>query len=221
MPETYLRQSPLAHLHLDARAVVDPGDADLVLSERRFTGKVNLRGKAEDEGFRAAVQSALGFEVPVEANAVTGARNLDALWLGPDEWLIATPPGEEGRVAAKLERALQGRHAAVTDVSEARTVIRVSGPRARDVLMKGCSLDLHLRVFGPGRCAQSAVAKAQVILHQTDELPTFDLYVDRSFAEYLWLWLEDAAAEYKPVIMVDAAPKPPPRRKTPARPRAR
>ena len=26
--------------------------------------------------------------------------------------------------------------------------------------------------------------------------PTYDIYVLRSFAEYLWLWLEDAAQEY-------------------------
>lgn len=217
MPEAYLRQSPLAHLHLDARRVADPGAAEVVLFERRFTGKVNLRGNVEDQGFRAAVNGALGFEPPADANTVTGAGGFEALWLGPDEWLILTPPGEEERVAGRLRQALQGRHAAVCDVSEVRTIIRVSGPKARDVVAKGCSLDLHPRVFGPGRCAQSAVAKAQVILHQTDATPSFDLYVDRSLAEYLWLWLEDAAAAYKPVIS-EAAPKARRRRKPSAKP---
>ena len=32
--------------------------------------------------------------------------------------------------------------------------------------------------------------------YQTDEVPSYELYVQRSFAEYLWLWLEDAALEY-------------------------
>jgi sarcosine oxidase subunit gamma len=63
-------------------------------------------------------------------------------------------------------------------------------------MMKGCSLDLHPREFGPGRCAQSTLAKAQIILHQLDDGPTYDLYVARSFAEYLWAWLEDASLEY-------------------------
>jgi sarcosine oxidase subunit gamma len=26
--------------------------------------------------------------------------------------------------------------------------------------------------------------------------PSFDLYVGRSFADYLWIWLEDAGREY-------------------------
>ena len=55
------------------------------------------------------------------------------------------------------------------------------------------SLDLHPRAFAPGRCARASLAKTVVLIHQTDDQPTFDLYVDRSYAEYLWQWLEDAA----------------------------
>jgi sarcosine oxidase subunit gamma len=84
----------------------------------------------------------------------------------------------------------------VVDVSDSRAVITLSGPRALDVLAKGCPLDLHPRVFSPGRCAQSLLAKAHVLLHRVDDAPTFEIYVHRSFADYLWTWLEDAAAEY-------------------------
>ncbi|MGH6717802.1 MAG: sarcosine oxidase subunit gamma family protein, partial [Alphaproteobacteria bacterium] len=35
-------------------------------------------------------------------------------------------------------------------------------------------------------------AKANVILHQLDDAPTFDVYVERSFADYLWHWIADA-----------------------------
>jgi sarcosine oxidase subunit gamma len=35
-----------------------------------------------------------------------------------------------------------------------------------------------------------------VLIHQVDDAPAYDVYVLRSFAEYLWLWLEDAAKEY-------------------------
>ena len=76
------------------------------------------------------------------------------------------------------------------------TGINADRTRARDLLAKGCSLDLHPRVFGRGGCAQSHLAKAQVVLHQVSDEPAFDLYVLRSFADYLWAWLEDAAGEY-------------------------
>ncbi len=195
MAETYLRQGVLDHLHLDARAVEQPGEARVVLCERRLVGKLNLRGRPT-ESFLAAAGQALGFEPPVAPNTTAGTAGRIALWLGPDEWLIVTPPGGEDETAEALRAALEGRHAAVTDVSDGRAVIGLSGACAREVLTKGCPLDLHARAFGPGRCAQSSLAKALVILHQTGDEPAYDIYVERSFADYLWAWLEDAAAEY-------------------------
>ncbi len=195
MAEAYLRQGVLDHRHLDARAVDDPGGAGVVLCERRFIGKVNLRGEP-DEAFLGAAAGALGFELPVAPNSTAGAVGVSALWLGPNEWLVATPPGGEEATVEALRAALAGLHVAVTEVSDGRAVIGLSGPHARDVLTKGCPLDVHPREFAPGDCAQSTLAKALVILHQTDAAPAYDIYVERSFADYLWSWLEDAAAEY-------------------------
>lgn len=196
MVESPLRQSALAHLHLAARAVADAGEAGVRLCERPSPGQLNLRGDAADDDFRAAVRAALGFAPPPDPNTSAASGGITALWLGPDEWLVVTPKGREADTARGLRDALAGKFAAVTEVGHARAVIGLSGAHARDVLMKGCSLDLHPRVFGPGRCAQTGLARAQVVLHQTDPLPAFELYVQRSVAEYLWLWLEDAAAEY-------------------------
>ncbi len=196
MPESYLRQGVLDHLHLAARADGEAGEAGVVLCERRFPGKVNLRGKPTKR-FREAARSVLGFEPPTTPNTAAGARGRAALWLGPDEWLVVTPPGDEARTDAGLRKALaEFRHAAVTDVSDGRAVIGLSGPNARDVLMKGCPLDVHPRAFKAGDCAQSTYAKALIIVHQTSDAPAYDIYVERSFATYLWTWLEDAAAEY-------------------------
>ena len=196
MAEAYLRLSALAHLGLEARAVADPGEAGVVLSERPGRGQIDLRGEAEDAGFLGAVEQAIGLALPLAAGATASGGAATALWLGPNEWLVVTPPDGQGAAAEALRAALKDLWAAVTDVSDSRAVIGLSGRHAREVLMKGCSLDLHPRVFGPGRSAQSAVARALVLLHQTDEAPSYDLYVHRSFAEYLWLWLEDAAEEY-------------------------
>jgi sarcosine oxidase subunit gamma len=123
----------------------------------------------------------------------TGRR---ALWLGPDEWLVVTAPGTESALATELETAMGRRHGAVVDVGEGRSIMTIAGKQARRVLAKGCSLDLHPRVFGPGDCAQSRLAQATIILHQTADAPAYDIYVGRSFAEYLWAWITDAAAEY-------------------------
>ena len=196
MAEEPPRQSPLAHLRLSRRAVSDAGDARVRLAERPFRAQVNLRGDAGEDAFRAAAEAALGLVLPGEPNTAAAAGGRAALGLGPDEWLVVAPQGDVNEIARALRQALSGRAAAVTEVGELRTVIAVSGPRARDVLAKGCTLDLHPREFGPGRCAQSTVGTVDVIVHQTEEVPSYELYVQRSFAEHLWLWLEDAALEY-------------------------
>ncbi|HZS84064.1 MAG TPA: sarcosine oxidase subunit gamma family protein [Stellaceae bacterium] len=186
-------RSPLAHLPEAAREMRD--DLAVSLRERPLLGLLNLRLDAASEAAQR-VKAALGFGLPGEPNRATGEGGRSALWLGPDEYLVVTEPGGEAALARSLAEALQDR-GAVTDVSDGRTAIEIAGSRARDVLATGCSLDLHPRVFRAGQCAQSGLAKARIILHQIDDRPGYRVFVERSHAEYLWLWLMDAAAEYR------------------------
>ncbi len=199
MVESYLRQSPLAPLGLQARA--STGKAGVRMGERPFRGMIGLRGNAGDPDFGAAATKALGFALPTEPNTAAGRGAKRALWMGPDEWLIVTAPGAGPKTIAGLRKNLAVLHAAVFDVSDSRTIIELSGRHAREVLMKGCSIDFHPRVFGPGQCVQSTMALAHVLIHQTalnkrTTTPTYHIYIHRSFAEYLWAWLEDAGGEY-------------------------
>lgn len=195
MVERYLRQSALAHLRLAARAAAPAAGAGVLLSERGFRGQVTFRGSG-DRAFVEAVEAALGTPPPLEPNRVSERGRIRVLWLGPDEWLVVTPAGKEEALKKKLLEKLQGQVAAVTDVSEARAVIGLGGAKAREALAHGCSLELHPRVFQPGHCAQTLLARVPIILDQRDAAPSYDIYVQRSLAEYLWGWLEDAGAAY-------------------------
>ena len=188
------RRSALA---ASARAPQAPGKAGVRLAEIAHTGKIILRGEANDAAFMAAAATALGVMPPVEPCTSAVAGELSVLWLGPSEWLVTAPPGREAALAPGLRAALTGTHHAVVDVSESMTIIRVAGPRSRDALAKGCPLDFHPRAFQAGACAQSVLANTNIILHGIDAEGTFELYVARSYAEYLWAWLEDAAFEYR------------------------
>ncbi|MBT7248131.1 MAG: hypothetical protein HN877_02810 [Rhodospirillaceae bacterium] len=204
MVDGYLRQSPLAHLHLDARAANDINvtDAGLMLGERRHVGMINLRGEPADPDFAPAVKKAVGVALPDGINRSSGKPlSIHILALGPDEWLIVCPPGTEDSIFGKMTKAMKPLHAAVTMSSEARTVIQLAGTDARNGLAKGCPLDLHPRAFGPGQCAQSILGRADILIHQTGSNAgssdaSYDLFVLRSFAEYVWTWLEDAGREY-------------------------
>ena len=203
MPEAYQRQTALSHLHLGARGVADAGlmDAGVRLAELPGRALINLRGDIADAAFVAAVKKAVGVEPPAKAGTVNSrSGGPDILWLGPNEWLVSGETGTEQAMVAKLTKALAGQFAAVTDISESRAVIRLGGARARDVLAKGCPLDLHPKVFVPGSCAQTILGRADMLLHGfttgRGKAEAFHVYVGRSFAEYAWTWLEDAGREY-------------------------
>jgi len=133
-----------------------------------------------------------GIPLPLAPNRVAATGKLRALWLGPDEWLVVVE-GDAPDLLPRLERAVVGRRAAVSDLSSSRAIIEIGGSAARDVLAAGCGLDLHPRAFGPGQCAQTLLARVPVILDQLDEVPHFRLLVRRSYVRWLVDWLIDAA----------------------------
>ncbi len=192
-----LRQAPLDHLSLPARAQAGLEGAGFGLGEIRFRGAVNLRARRGDPSARQALESALGTALPpIGKSAAAGSEAL--LALGPDEWLLVG--GEGPAVAARLTQACAGQLVAVTDVGENYCTLVAAGPAARRILAKGCPLDLHPRAFRPGDVAGTVVAKATVVLQllrdgEGEEGALFHLLVRRSFADYLFRWLEDAGRE--------------------------
>ncbi len=148
------------------------GAAGLVMAEVPHQAKVTVRGRDAGPALVQAVTAALGVAPPLIANTTTRLAARTVLWLGPGEWRVIGPPGDE---AALVE------------------AIRLGGAAARGVLAQGCPLDLHPRVFRAGRCAQSLLAKTDILLHQTDAAPTYEIQVRWSQAAYLWAWLATAA----------------------------
>ncbi len=70
-------------------------------------------------------------------------------------------------------------------------------PDARDLLAKGCSLDLHPTVFRKGTAAQTMLGLAGVVLIALDDAGAdYRILVRSTFARYLADWLIDAAEEF-------------------------
>lgn len=190
-----LKRSPLhAHAERFARAsAVSAGG--VTIKELPFLSQTNLRAQSADFAVMERLRAALGFPLPLEPNASSSSGDRTALWLGPDEWLVVGPEDQWELLDGLIRSALGDGPGAVTDVSANRTVIELRGRQARDILAHGCPIDLHPRHFGPGRCAQTLLAKAQVIVHLVDDTPAFHVYVRSSFAGYAADWLLDAVSE--------------------------
>jgi sarcosine oxidase subunit gamma len=171
-------------------------DAGIFLKECRHSGKLILRGDPSDDLFIKSTSKVLGYKLPLTPNTFLKKSEYTSVWLGPDEWLVNSLPGNESSLERDLNIALTDVHHSVTNVSDNSTIIQLSGPKARSVIMKGCAVDVHPRVFHSGSAFQSNLAAASVIMWQLDLIPTFNIMVRASFASYLWKWLLDASAEF-------------------------
>ncbi|PPS63134.1 sarcosine oxidase subunit gamma [Pseudomonas sp. BRM28] len=194
-PETDGRaESPLHHADLPSLVGKGRKNPGVTLREKKFLGHLTLRGNAHDPAFVSGVQQALGLELPV-ALTVVASGEASLQWMGPDEWLLIVPGGEELAAEQKLREALDGQHIQVVNVSGGQTLLELSGPRVREVLMKSTSYDVHPNNFPVGKAVGTVFAKSQLVIRRTGE-DTWELLIRRSFSDYWWLWLQDACAEH-------------------------
>ena len=190
-----VRRSALADYAERFATLSAASGGELSVSELPFVTQVNLRADLKDAGLMQGLTSALGFALPVVPNTVASRDDRRALWLGPDEWLVVGPDGQREALEQTLRNGLNGTFASIVDVSANRTLLEIRGPKAHKLLAHGVPIDLDARSFRPGQCAQTLLAKAQLIIECMNDGPTFHLYVRSSFASYLADWLLDAAAE--------------------------
>jgi sarcosine oxidase subunit gamma len=161
---------------------------DLRITADPFVATADVRVGAD-------VPTVRGTPLPRTPNTWTPTADGRLVWLGPDEWLLSSTGTPPEVLETELRAELRPAGGTAVDVSAQRIALRISGARARDVLVKGCSVDLHPRAFPPGSSAQTTIGLAGVVLLALggDE---FAVLVRSSFAGHLATWLLDAALEY-------------------------
>jgi sarcosine oxidase subunit gamma len=188
------RLSPAAHLS-EAFAWAEVTGARAVrISETPFLSMVGLRVRP---GSAAAerVETALGVALPARCGSVSTGESCSVLWLSPDEFLIVSADGPAHLTRAAVE-ALEGEPGSAVDLSANRTTFALAGPKAREVLEKGCALDLHPREFAVGAAYVTLLGPVPVILWRVEE-ELYRILPRSSYADFLGRWLIDAMAEFK------------------------
>lgn len=191
-----LRVSPAAHLTEEMATATKAGGRAVGLRERAFTVQVGLRctpGTASAD----ALESALGITLPQQVGEVTGdGTGLHTIWLSPDEFL-AVDVSRQQRPGETLvaEAALEGLPGQAVDLSANRTIIELTGSKAREVLEKSVRADLHPRAFGVGTALVTQLGPVPVILHHSSE-GEYRVYPRASFADFTVRWLLDGMAEF-------------------------
>jgi heterotetrameric sarcosine oxidase gamma subunit len=188
-------RSALHGLAVPARHGASVGAAGLLIEERTdiaFASVIAKRGKRD--ALVSAVETAYGVALPAGPRRATKGAFAFA-GTAPDQWIASAEGPEAVGFAAKL-RGRIGLFAAVSDQSDARLVLRLSGPRVREVLAKGVAIDLHPKMFKPGDVVSTPIAYVGVQLEMLDAAPTYQLTAPRSMAGTIWSWLTASAAEF-------------------------
>ena len=186
MPEP---RHPLDHL-VDRSVIGDAPDA-VLRSVAGASCAVLLARKDRVDNLAGA----LG--IGARVGTVSALDTLTAWCVAPGRWWVVADRARTVEPAAALAGRL-GTAGHVSDQSQARVLIRISGPRCRDILAKGCTLDLDR--FAPGTCAQTQIAHISTAMAATDD--GFDLLVPSGFAVSFWDWLTASAAEFRAAVAV-------------------
>jgi methylglutamate dehydrogenase subunit D len=174
------------------------GPAGLIVCERAHLSLASvIARKGQSEALATLVKSAYGIDLPATPRFAGGpmpdGRSILFVWSGPAQWLVLAEGAED------FERELTiglGKRAMIAEQSDGRCLIRLRGAKAREVLAKGFTIDLHPRAFKPGDVALTLAVHIGVQLWQLDEAPTYEIAFARSLAGSLWSWLSTSAAEF-------------------------
>ncbi len=118
---------------------------------------------------------------------------------GPKGTLLRVQPfvwwlTRAGEATAQQAMGIDAEQGTSLDLSHSRTVIRIEGPRARDLLNRGLPTDLRPDSFPEGAFAGGAIHLVGANLHHRGG--GYDLYVPRGFAVTIWDFLTETAAQW-------------------------
>jgi methylglutamate dehydrogenase subunit D len=187
--------SALAGIATPGRFGKASGEPGVVIRERVGLGLATMAArKGQAAALKDAIASGYGVELP-DGSRVAHGSSVSFIGYGPGQWLAVSESLGSEALARDLAQRLKSL-ASISDQSGGRTVIRISGTRARDVLAKGLPIDLDPRAFPLGSAATSTISLMGVQLWQTGDTQSYDIALFRSVSQSFWRWLTASAAEF-------------------------
>ena len=174
--------------------------AGVVLTEIRDFDLVQIMARrGQWDATAKAVKAHYGVAAPTPRTVVAG-KDATLIWSGADQIMALSPRATGAYQPVRALSAIFEDVASLSDQSDGRCLVRMSGPRVRDMLAKLSSVDLHDHAFPVGAAATTSVDHTAVNLWRdadaADGSPVFNLLVFSSFADSIWDGIVDAAAEY-------------------------
>ena len=132
-----------------------------------------------------------GLEFSLQNSKVSSNKETRILWSAPNTWLVIS---RKENIIEIINEKCNSENFAITDISHSRAVIQIKGPGTKEVLKKGCPLNLH--EFEKNNCAGTVFHGITIVVDFIDNNPdTFNLLTLRSFGESFYHHITDAALE--------------------------
>lgn len=151
--------------------------------------KINLRGNSANKDFITNAEIILDTLVPTKSNTSHSNNQLKIIWLSPNEWLIEIYKIEDfNKILLNLKNSLNSQNTAVTDVTENRTILKLSGIHLYKLLSKFMIINLDKVMYKESSVAQTIFVKVPVLIirnHIKNEEQSIDLHTNRSHAQYI------------------------------------
>ena len=166
---------------------------NLKISEIESTFKINLRGKKRE--FITNIGKVLSIIPPVEPNTSSQNKDLNLLWLSPDEWMLYSNELMEKNNDDKVETELINsisklNYGSVTNVTDQWVIINIKGDNVYELLSSSCPFNFTSFKSKKRSVVQTIVNHIDVIIHNKNN-NDLNLFVRRSFSNHLWSWLND------------------------------
>ena len=162
--------------------------------------KINIRGESNDKDFMASVEKILNIPLPTESNIRNANNELQVMWLSPNEWLTQIyNENKFEEIFCELQSNLNPENTAITDVTENRTIIKVSGVNLYKLLAKFMVINLDEVLKKEFSVAQTIFIKIPILIvrnHKDKEDPSIDIHTNRSHTSYLYNLLVDGTQNF-------------------------
>ncbi|MER8571068.1 sarcosine oxidase subunit gamma [Mesorhizobium sp. M1409] len=194
---SWASRSPLEHALVAGGHGASSIEAGVSLTEIRNFDLIQVMARRGQAAELAKVAIARFGLAASDVPKAIQAQDATLIWSGPDQFFVLSKGGKHAM--QMLAPALSG-PASLSDQSHARVVVSISGAKARMMLAKLSSIDLHAGAFPIGAAAATSMDHTSVTLwrgnDRADGVAVFRLLVFATFAESLWHAMLDSAAEY-------------------------
>ena len=133
-----------------------------------------------------------GLELPLENSKINCNQKTRILCVAPNTWFIISSKED---IFNMIKKNFTDENFAITDISHSRAVIQIKGTETKELLKKGCPINLNK--IKKNECAGTVFNGITIIIDLVDDNPDiFYIFTLRSFGESFYHHITDSSLEF-------------------------